>query len=111
MELTMNQANSVLGNGNLGWNLPEFGIQKLLSEAIEDVFHTIHLSFDYKGGATTREVVTFSVFVVLMKVILIPTETYTTIHANISMMVAAGLTDVVACVLPVISLVTRWMRS
>ena len=56
MELTMNQANSVLGNGNLGWKLPEFGIQKLLSEAIEDVFHTIHHSFDYKGEATTREV-------------------------------------------------------
>lgn len=110
MELTMNQANSVLGNGNLGWNLPEFGVQKLLSEAIENIFHTIHQSFDYKGEATTREVITFSVFVVLMQVILIPTETYTTVHANISMMVAAGLTDIVACVLPAIALVVRWMK-
>ena len=56
MDLTMNQANYGLGNGNLGWNLPEFGIQKLLSGAIENVFHTIHHSFDYKGEATTREV-------------------------------------------------------
>lgn len=110
MELTMNQANSVLGNGNLGWNLPEFGVQKLLSEAIENIFHTIHQSFDYKGEATTREVITFSVFVVLMQVILIPTEAYTTVHANISMMVAAGLTDIVACVLPAIALVVRWMK-
>lgn len=110
MELTMNQANSVLGNGNLGWNLPEFGVQKLLSEAIENIFHTIHQSFDYKSEATTREVITFSVFVVLMQVILIPTETYTTIHANVSMMVAAGLTDLVACVLPAIALVVRWMK-
>lgn len=56
MELTMNQTNSMLDNGNLGWNLPEFGIQKMLTAAIENVFHTIHHSFDYKGEATTREV-------------------------------------------------------
>ena len=110
MDLTMNQANYGLGNGNLGWNLPEFGIQKLLSGAIENVFHTIHHSFDYKGEATTREVVTFAIFAVLMQAVLIPTETYTTVHANMSMMLAAGLTDMVACVLPALALVVRWIR-
>ena len=110
MELTMNQANSVLGNGNLGWNLPEFGIQKMLSDAIDNIFHTIHHSFDYQSKATTREVATFAIFVALLQVVLIPTETYTTIHANMSMMVAAGLTDLVACVLPGLALVIRWMK-
>lgn len=110
MELTMNQANSVLGNGNLRWNLPEFGIQKILSDAIGNIFHTIHHSFDYQGKATSRELVTFSIFVALLQVVLIPTEAYTTVHATMSMMVAAGLTDLVACVLPGIALVVRWMR-
>lgn len=118
MELTMNQPNSVLGNGNLGWNvmgnsgwnLPEFGIQKLLSDAIDNIFHAIHHSFDYKGDATTREVVTFAIFVLLMQVVLVPVESYTTVHAHVSMMIAAGLTDMVACVLPGIALVVRWMR-
>lgn len=110
MELTMNQSNSVLGNGNLGWNLPEFGIQKLLSDATGSIFHTIHHSFDYQGKATTRELLTFVIFVAFLQVVLIPTETYTTIHANVSMMVAAGLTDFVACVLPGIALVVRWMK-
>lgn len=118
MELTMNQTNSVLGNGNLGWgvscnsgwNLPEFGIQKMLSEAIGNIFHTIHHSFDYKGCATTRELITFLVFAVLMQVVLIPTETYTTDNANLSMLAAATLADVVACILPGIALVRRWMK-
>lgn len=110
MELTVNQVRYGQGNGNLGWNLPEFGIQKLLSDAIENVFHTIHHSFDYKGEATTREVVTFAIFAVLMQMVLIPTETYTTLHANVSMLLAASLTDMVACVLPGIALVVRWMR-
>lgn len=41
MELTMNQVRYGQGNGNWGRNLPEFGIQKLLSDAIENVFHAI----------------------------------------------------------------------
>lgn len=110
MELTMNQTNTMLDNGNLGWNLPEIGIQKLLSDAIENIFHTIHHSFDYKGEATTRELITFAVFVLLLQAVLIPTESYTTCHANMSMMIAAGLTDLVACVLPGVALIVRWMR-
>ena len=110
MEMTMNQANSVLGNGNIGWNLPEFGIQKMLSEAIDNIFHTIHRSFDYKGEATTRELITFLLFAVLMQVVLIPTETYYTDNANLSMFAAAILADLVACILPGIALVRRWMR-
>lgn len=78
--------------------------------ASENVFHTIHHSFDYKGEATTHEVVTFAIFAVLMQAFLIPTETYTTVHANMSMMLAAGLTDMVACVLPALALVVRWIR-
>lgn len=110
MELTVNQTNYGLDNGNLGWNLPEFGIQKMLTDAIGNVFHTIHHSFDYKGKATTRELVTFIVFAVLMQAVLIPAESYTTLHANVSMMAAACLTDMVACILPGVALVARWMR-
>lgn len=111
MELTMNQTNSMLENGNLGWNLPEFGIQKMLTTAIENVFHSIHHSFDYQGKATTGELVTFAIFAVLLQAVLIPTENYTTLHANVSMMVAAGLTDMAACILPGIALVVRWMKG
>ena len=111
MELTMNQANYGLGNGNLGWNLPEFGIQKILTDVIGNVFHTVHHSFDYKSKATTRELITFIVFAVLMQAVLIPAESYTTIHANVSMMIAAGLTDMVACVLPGIALLARWRNK
>lgn len=119
MELTMNQANTMLGNGNLGWNissascwnLPDFGIQKILSDFKVSILHAMHHSFDYKGVATTREVIIFAVFTILMQVILVPAETYTTFHANISMVIAAALTDVVTCILPAIALITRWMRS
>ncbi len=38
MELTMNQTNLGLGNGKTGWNLPEFGIQKYATKAVESVF-------------------------------------------------------------------------
>lgn len=118
MELTMNQANTMLGNGNLGWNinsdsgwnLPNFAIQKILSNSVVSILHAIHHSFDYKGVATTREVITFAVFAILMQFILVPAETYTTLHANISMIIAAVLTDVVTCILPAIALITRWMR-
>ena len=41
MEMTMNQTNLGLGNGKTGWNLPEFGIQKYATKAVESVFHTI----------------------------------------------------------------------
>mgnify|MGYP004521424973 CR=1 FL=1 len=108
MELSMNQANLGLGNGNLEWNLPDFGIQKYASQAVESIFHTIHSSFDYKGTATTRELITFIVFAVLLQGVLIPTESYTTVHANWSMMIAAGLTDLVACIIPLVALVWRW---
>lgn len=118
MELTMNQANSTLVNGNLGWNvtgnpdwnLPNIGIQKLLSDAVGSIFHAIHHSFDYKGAATNREVFIFAVFTILMQFVLIPVETYTTLHANMSMVVAAVMTDMVTCILPGIALIARWLR-
>lgn len=110
MELTMNQTNLGLGNGKTGWNLPEFGIQKYATKAVESVFHTIHHSFDYKGKATTRELITFIVFAVLLQGVLIPTESYTTLHADLSMLIAAGLTDLVACIIPAIALVWRWLK-
>lgn len=94
MALTMNQAN--LGVGNMNY--------------VESIFHTIHCSFDYQGKSTTRELITFLVFAVLLQGALIPTETYTTIHANLSMMLAAALTDLVACIIPGVALVWRWMK-
>ena len=110
MELSMNQANLGLCKGNLEWKTPEFGIQKYASLAVESIFHTIHRSFDYKGKATTRELITFMVFAVLLQGVLIPTESYTTVHANWSMMIAVGVTDLVACIIPVVALVWRWMK-
>ena len=118
MELTMNQANSMMGNGSLGWNissnsswnLPDFGIQKFLSDAVGCIFHAIHHSFDYKGSATNREVIIFAVFAVLMQFVLIPAETYTTLHANMSMVVAAVMTDMVTCILPGVALIARRVR-
>ncbi len=109
MELSLDNANYGMGN-NMGWNLPQFGFQKFVSETAESIFETIHRSFDYKSKATTRELVTFFVFFVLMQGVLIPTESYTTLHANISMMVAATLTDLVACVIPAVALVVRWQK-
>lgn len=111
MELSMNQANLGFCNGgNIEWKLLDFGFQKYVSQAVESIFHTIHCSFDYNGKATTRELITFLVFAVLLQCVLIPTESYTTVHSNWSMMVAAGLTDLVACILPFVALVWRWMR-
>lgn len=109
MNVTLNNANYGLEN-NMGWNLPQFGFQKFVAETSESIFETIHHSFDYKGKSTTRELITFLVFFVLMQAVLIPTETYTTIHANLSMMAAAALTDLVACVIPAVALVVRWMK-
>lgn len=114
----MNQANPTLVNGNLGWNmisnpgrnLPDFGIQKLLSDAVGSILHAIHHSFDYKGAATNREVAIFAVFTILMQFVLIPVENYTTLHANMSMLVAAVLTDMATCVLPSIALIVRWVH-
>ena len=109
MELTLSNANYGMEK-NMGWNLPQFGFQKFVSDTAESILETIHRSFDYKSKATTRELVTFLVFAVILQGILIPTETYTTLHANISMMVAAALTDLVTCVIPGVALVARWMR-
>lgn len=109
MELTVNHANYGLKN-NTGWNLPEFGLQKFVSQTSESIFDTIHRSFDYKSKATTRELVTFLVFAAVLQLALIPTETYTTVHANLSMQFAAALTDLMVCVLPAIALIVRWMR-
>ena len=115
MELAMNRANLNLGNahtelGNMGWRMPEFGIQKYISTAVRSIFHTIHSSFDYHGKATTRELVIFIIFTVLFQGALIPTESYTTPHADAGMMAAAGLADLVACVLPGVALVWGWVR-
>ena len=96
MELTMNQANMNLGNanaewGSTGWRLPEFGFQKYVAEAVKSIFHTIHSSFDYHSKATTRELLVFLVYAVVLQGVLIPTESYTTLHADASMMAAAVL--------------------
>lgn len=109
MELTLNNAHYSVEN-NMGWNLPQFGFQKFVAVTSESIFDTIHRSFDYKGKSTTRELIIFSVFFVLMQAVLIPTESYTTLHANLSMMVAAAVTDLVACVIPAVALVVRWMK-
>ena len=91
MELTMNQANMNLGNanaewGSTGWRLPEFGFQKYVAEAVKSIFHTIHSSFDYHSKATTRELLVF-------------------------LMAAAGLADLVSCIIPGVALVWRWIKS
>ncbi len=109
MELTLSNANYGMEN-NMGWNLPQFGFQKFVSETAGCILDAIHRSFDYKGKATTRQLVTFLVFAIVFQGILIPTETYTTLHANISMMVAAALTDLVTCIIPGVALVARWMK-
>ena len=72
MELTMNQANMNLGNanaewGSTGWRLPEFGFQKYVAEAVKSIFHTIHSSFDYHSKATTRELLVFLVYAVVLQ--------------------------------------------
>lgn len=115
MALTMNQANLGVGNygfddSNMGWKLPEFGLQRYVSKSVESIFMTIHRSFDYHSKATTRELITFLVFAVLLQGALVPTETYTTAHANLSMMLAAVLTDLVVCVIPGVALIWRWMK-
>ena len=89
MELTMNQANMNLGNanaewGSTGWRMPEFGFQKYVAEAVKSIFHTIHSSFDYHSKATTRELLVFLVYAVVLQGVLIPTESYTTLHADVS---------------------------
>ena len=85
MELTMNQANMNLGNanaewGSTGWRMPEFGFQKYVAEAVKSIFHTIHSSFNYHSKATTRELLVFLVYAVVLQGVLIPTESYTTLH-------------------------------
>ena len=72
MELTMNQANMNLGNanaewGSTGWRMPEFGFQKYVAEAVKSIFHTIHSSFDYHSKATTRELLVFLVYAVVLQ--------------------------------------------
>ena len=109
MELTANRANYGL-KSNTGWKLPEFGLQKFVSQTSESIFDTIHHSFDYQSKSTTRELITFLIFIAVLQLALIPTETYTTIHANMSMLFAAALTDLMVCVLPAIALFVRWMR-
>lgn len=93
MELTMNQANMNLGNAN------------------KSIFHTIHSSFDYHSKATTRELLVFLVYAVVLQGVLIPTESYTTLHADASMMAAAGLVDLMVCIIPGVALVWRWTKS
>lgn len=120
MELTMNDAMNqsrlgYIGNRtdleNMRWRVPSFGIQKYIELAVNSIFHTIHCSFDYRSKATVRELVVFIIYAVLLQGVLIPTETYTTFHAHVSMLVATGLTDLVACILPGIALLCRWMKS
>ena len=116
MELTMNQANMNLGNanaewGSTGWRMPEFGFQKYVAEAVKSIFHTIHSSFDYHSKATIRELLVFLVYAVVLQGVLIPTESYTTLHADASMMAAAGLADLVVCIIPGVALVWRWIKS
>ena len=48
MELTLSNANYGMEN-NMGWNLPQFGFQKFVSETAGCILDAIHRSFDYKG--------------------------------------------------------------
>ena len=116
MELTMNQANMHLGNptaewGCTGWRLPEFGFQKYVAEAVKSIFHTIHIIFDFHSNATTRDLLVYLFYFVFLHDVLIPTESYTTLHADASMMAAAGLADLMACIIPGVALVWRWIKS
>lgn len=86
-------------------------LSEVRGRSCEKHFHTIHSSFDYHSKATTRELLVFLVYAVVLQGVLIPTESYTTLHADASMMVAAGLADLVASIIPGVALVWRWIKS
>ena len=114
MEVTMNHANMNLGDtnadfGNPGWQMPDFGIQKYVALTVKSISHTIHGSFDYHSKATTRELVIFIIFAIVLQGALIPTESYSTLHADASMLTAAALVDLETCIVPGIALLWRWV--
>ena len=89
----------------------EWGFQKFASQAVESVLLTLHRSFDYTSKASSRELLTFFVFSLLLQGVLIPVEGYPALRADIAMLTAAGVTDLVVCILPFVALVWRWTAT